>query len=188
MRIVIIDNYDSFTYNLAHLVKELGAEVTVLRNDRFALEELEAYDKILLSPGPGIPSEAGLMPEVIRHYAGRKPILGICLGEQGIGEAFGGTLVNLASVFHGVQTPCRRTANDYLFEGLPVRFPVGRYHSWVVSSALPECLECLAVSQEGQVMALRHRSLDVRGLQFHPESVLTPDGAKIIANWLNHNK
>jgi len=186
MHIVIIDNYDSFTYNLAHLVKEQGAEVTVLRNDRFALDALESYDKILLSPGPGIPSEAGLMPEVIRRYAGRKPILGICLGEQGIGEAFGGTLVNLKKVFHGVQTPCRRTANDYIFEGLPARFPVGRYHSWVVSSSLPECLECLAVSQEGQVMALRHRSLDVRGLQFHPESVLTPDGAKIIANWLNH--
>ena len=187
MRIVIIDNYDSFTYNLAHLVRELGGEVTVLRNDRFALEELEAYDKILLSPGPGIPSEAGLMPEVIRRYAGRKPILGICLGEQGIGEAFGGTLVNLASVFHGVQTPCRRTADDYLFAGLPDEFPVGRYHSWVVDAAtLPAALECTAVSPEGQVMALRHRALDIRGLQFHPESVLTPDGAKIIANWLNH--
>ena len=187
MRIVIIDNYDSFTYNLAHLVRELGGEVTVLRNDRFGLEELEAYDKILLSPGPGIPSEAGLMPEVIRLYAGRKPILGICLGEQGIGEAFGGTLVNLASVFHGVQTPCRRTADDSLFAGLPDEFPVGRYHSWVVDAAtLPACLECTAVSPEGQVMALRHRTLDIRGLQFHPESVLTPDGAKIIANWLNH--
>ena len=187
MRIVIIDNYDSFTYNLAHLVRELGGEVTVLRNDRFGLEELEAYDKILLSPGPGIPSEAGLMPEVIRRYAGRKPILGICLGEQGIGEAFGGTLVNLSSVFHGVQTPCRRVADDYLFAGLPDEFPVGRYHSWVVDAAtLPACLECTAVSPEGQVMALRHRTLDIRGLQFHPESVLTPDGAKIIANWLNH--
>ena len=187
MRIVIIDNYDSFTYNLAHLVRELGGEVTVLRNDRFALEELEAYDKILLSPGPGIPSEAGLMPEVIRRYAGRKPILGICLGEQGIGEAFGGTLVNLSSVFHGVQTPCRRAADDYLFAGMPDEFPVGRYHSWVVDAAtLPACLECTAVSPEGQVMALRHRTLDIRGLQFHPESVLTPDGAKIIANWLNH--
>ena len=170
MRIVIIDNYDSFTYNLAHLVRELGGEVTVLRNDRFALEELEAYDKILLSPGPGIPSEAGLMPEVIRRY-----------------EAFGGTLVNLESVFHGVQTPCRRTAEDYLLAGLPDEFPVGRYHSWVVDAAtLPAALECTAVSPEGQVMALRHRTLDIRGLQFHPESVLTPDGAKIIANWLNH--
>ena len=187
MRIVIIDNYDSFTYNLAHLVKELGAEVTVYRNDRFDLDALEAFDKILLSPGPGIPSEAGLMPEVIRRYAGRKPILGICLGEQAIGEAFGGTLVNLTRVFHGVQTPCRVTAEDYLFAGLPTSFPVGRYHSWVVDAAsLPAALECTAVSPEGQVMALRHRELDIRGLQFHPESVLTPDGAKIISNWLNH--
>ena len=187
MRIVIIDNYDSFTYNLAHLVKELGAEVTVYRNDRFDLDALEAFDKILLSPGPGIPSEAGLMPEVIRRYAGRKPILGICLGEQAIGEAFGGTLVNLTRVFHGVQTPCRVTVEDYLFTGLPETFPVGRYHSWVVDAAsLPAALECTAVSPEGQVMALRHRELDIRGLQFHPESVLTPDGAKIITNWLNH--
>ena len=187
MKIVIIDNYDSFTYNLAHLVKSLGPKVTVLRNDRFKLEELEAFDKIILSPGPGIPSEAGLLLDVIRRYAGVKPILGICLGEQAIGESFGGTLVNLDEVFHGVQTDCRRTADDYLFEGLPARFPIGRYHSWVVDAAtLPDSLECIAVSDEGQVMALRHRTLDIRGLQFHPESVLTPDGATIIANWLNH--
>ena len=187
MDIVLIDNYDSFTYNLAHLAREAGARVSVLRNDRFDLPDLAAFDKILLSPGPGIPSEAGLMPEVIRRYAARKPILGICLGEQAIGEAFGGTLVNLEEVFHGVQTPCRVTADDYLFAGLPDTFPVGRYHSWVVDAAtLPDSLECTAVSPEGQVMALRHRSLDVRGLQFHPESVLTPDGAGILRNWLNH--
>jgi anthranilate synthase component 2 len=187
MRIVMIDNYDSFTYNLVHLVKELGADIRVLRNDRFAPEELEAFDKIMLSPGPGIPSEAGLLPEVIRRYAATKPMLGICLGEQALGEAFGGTLVNLEEVFHGVQTPCRVVADDYLFEGLPAEFPVGRYHSWVVDAAtLPGCLECTAVSPEGQVMALRHRSLDLHGLQFHPESVLTPDGARIISNWLNH--
>ena len=187
MRIAIIDNYDSFTYNLVHLVKEMGAQVCVLRNDRFRLEELEPFDKILLSPGPGIPSEAGLMPALIRRYAGSKPILGVCLGEQAIGEAFGGTLVNLEEVFHGVQTPCRRTADDYLLAGLPAEFPVGRYHSWVVDAAsLPDCLECIAESPEGQVMALRHRSLDLRGVQFHPESVLTPDGARIISNWLNH--
>ena len=187
MRIATIDNYDSFTYNLVHLVKQLGAETCVLRNDRFRPEELEPFDKILLSPGPGIPSEAGLMPEVIRRYASRKPILGICLGEQAIGEAFGGTLVNLEEVFHGVQTPCRRTADDYLFAGLPAEFPVGRYHSWVVDAAtLPACLECIAVSPEGQVMALRHRSLDLRGLQFHPESVLTPDGAVLLSNWIKH--
>lgn len=185
--IVLIDNYDSFTYNLAHLVKELGAAVTVLRNDRFRPEELEPYDGILLSPGPGIPAEAGLMPEVIRAYAGRKPILGICLGEQAIGEAFGGTLVNLDDVFHGVQTPCHIVEDDYIFEGLPRDIMVGRYHSWVVDAAsMPECLEVLASSEEGQVMALRHRTLDLRGIQFHPESVLTPDGRRIISNWLNH--
>ena len=183
----MIDNYDSFTYNLVHLVKELGADIRVFRNDRFAPEELEAFDKIMLSPGPGIPAEAGLMPEVILRYAGSKPMLGICLGEQAIGEAFGGTLVNLEEVFHGVQTSCRLVADDYLFEGLPEEIPVGRYHSWVVDAAtLPGCLECTAVSPEGQVMALRHRSLDLRGQQFHPESVLTPDGARIISNWLNH--
>jgi anthranilate synthase, component II (EC 4.1.3.27) len=187
MKIAIIDNYDSFTYNLAHLVRSLGGTVSVLRNDRFWLDELAAFDKILLSPGPGIPSEAGLMPDVIRRYASDKPILGICLGEQAIGEAFGGTLVNLDSVFHGVQTPCSVVADDYLFAGLPAEFPVGRYHSWVVDAdTMPSCLEATALSPEGQVMALRHRSLDLRGLQFHPESILTPDGETIINNWLNH--
>jgi len=187
MRIAMIDNYDSFTYNLVHLVKELGADIRVFRNDRFHPGQLEPFDKILLSPGPGIPAEAGLMPDVILHYAGSKPILGVCLGEQALGEAFGGTLVNLDEVFHGVQTPCRVVKPDYLFEGLPEEFPVGRYHSWVVDAeTLPACLECTAVSPEGQVMALRHRSLDLRGVQFHPESVLTPDGARIIRNWLNH--
>ena len=187
MRITLIDNYDSFTYNLVHLVKEQGADIRVLRNDRFALEDIADCDKILLSPGPGIPSEAGLLCDVIRHYAGRKPILGVCLGEQAIGEVFGGTLINLERVFHGVQTPCRVASDDYLFAGMPAEFPVGRYHSWVVDAAtLPDCLVCTAVSPEGQVMALRHRSLDVHGLQFHPESVLTPDGARIISNWMNH--
>jgi anthranilate synthase component 2 len=187
MNIVLIDNYDSFTYNLSHLVKELGAQVTVYRNDQFRLENLAAYDKILLSPGPGIPEEAGLLLDVIRTYAGRKPILGVCLGEQAIGQSFGGTLVNLPEVFHGVQTPCRLTQPDYLFAGLPEVIQVGRYHSWVVDAAtMPDALEVLAVSDEGQVMALRHRQLDVRGIQFHPESVLTPDGKQIIANWLAH--
>ncbi len=187
MRIAMIDNYDSFTWNLVHLVRESGAEITVFRNDRLSLEDLEPFDKIMLSPGPGIPSEAGLMPEIIHAYATRKPILGICLGEQAIGEAFGGTLVNLEEVFHGVQTPCRRTAEDYLLAGLDECFQVGRYHSWVVDAAtLPGCLEAIALSEEGLVMALRHRELDLRGLQFHPESVLTPDGRRIITNWLNH--
>ena len=187
MKVIMIDNYDSFVYNLVHLVRELGAEITVVRNDQFALEDLEQYDRIMLSPGPGIPSEAGLLQDVIRTYAGRKPMLGICLGEQAIGEVFGGTLVNLDDVFHGVQTPAHIVADDYLFEGLDRDIEVGRYHSWVVDAgSMPECLEITAVSDEGQVMALRHKTLDVRGIQFHPESVLTPEGKKIISNWLNH--
>lgn len=187
MKIVIIDNYDSFTYNLSHLVKELGAEVTVLRNDCFELEDLEAFDKILLSPGPGIPSEAGLLLDVIRTYAGRKPILGVCLGEQAIGEAFGGKLTNLNEVFHGIQSPVKIIASDYLFEGLPQEIPVGRYHSWVVDrEGFPESLEITAISQEGYIMALRHKELDIHGIQFHPESVLTPDGKQMISNWIHH--
>ncbi len=187
MKIVIIDNYDSFTYNLSHLVKELGAEVTVLRNDCFQLTDLEAYDKILLSPGPGIPQEAGLLLEVIRTYVGKKPILGVCLGEQAIGEVFGGKLTNLSEVYHGIQSPIRITASDYLFEGLPEEIPVGRYHSWVVDREnFPDTLEITAVSQEGYIMAIRHKNFDIRGIQFHPESVLTPDGKRIISNWLNH--
>lgn len=188
MKTVIIDNYDSFTYNLSQILQELGAEVTVLRNDKFLLEDLEAYDKIVLSPGPGIPEEAGLLLDVIRSYAGKKPILGICLGEQAIGEVFGGKLVNLFSVFHGIQSPVDLIADDYLFQGLPREIPVGRYHSWVVDKdTLPSCLETLALSKEGYIMALRHREYDIRGIQFHPESVLTPDGKRIMQNWLEHS-
>ena len=184
-KIVIIDNYDSFTYNLSHLVKELGAEVTVVRNDQFELSDLEPYDKIILSPGPGIPSEAGLLLDVIRTYAGRKPILGICLGHQAIGEAFGGQLENLSDVFHGVATPCHIVVDDPIFSGIERDITVGRYHSWVVSNdGLPDCIEVTALSDEGQIMALRHRELNVRGIQFHPESVLTPDGKKMLQNWL----
>ena len=186
MKMVIIDNYDSFTYNLSHLVKELGAEVTVLRNDQFELSALEPFDKIILSPGPGIPSEAGLLPDVIRTYSGRKPILGVCLGHQAIGEAFGAKLENLSEVFHGVATPCRIVADDPIFNGLQREITIGRYHSWVVSTdGLPSCLEVTAVSPEGQIMALRHRTMNVRGIQFHPESVLTPDGKIILKNWLS---
>lgn len=189
MKTVIIDNYDSFTYNLSQILQELGAEVTVLRNDKFRLEDLTAYDNIVLSPGPGIPEEAGLLLDVIHIYADKKPILGICLGEQAIGEAFGGKLVNLSTVFHGVQTPAKIIADDYIFQGLPNEIPVGRYHSWVVDAAsLPPCLETLAVSHEGYIMALRHRNYDIRGIQFHPESVLTPDGKQIIRNWLEHKR
>lgn len=185
MKIVIIDNYDSFTYNLSHLVKALGTQVTVLRNDQFALEDLEPYAKIILSPGPGIPSEAGRLLDVIRTYAGRKPILGVCLGHQAIGEVFGGRLENLSDVFHGVATPCHIVADDPLFSGIDRDITVGRYHSWVVArEGLPNCLEVTAVSDEGQIMALRHKELNVRGIQFHPESVLTPDGKKMLQNWL----
>ena len=186
MRIVIIDNYDSFTYNLAHLVKSLGAEVTVLRNDRFALEELEAFEKIILSPGAGIPTEAGQLLDVIRTYAGRKPMLGVCLGHQAIGEVFGARLENLSDVFHGVATEGVQFGVDPIFQGLPERIVMGRYHSWVVSrEGFPDSLEITAISDEGQIMALRHREFDLHGIQFHPESVLTPDGAVLLRNWLN---
>ena len=185
MKIVIIDNYDSFTYNLSHLVKELGAEVTVLRNDQFELSDLEPYSKIILSPGPGIPSEAGLLCDVIRTYAGKKPILGVCLGHQAIGEVFGAKLENLSDVFHGVATPCHIVADDPIFSGISRDITIGRYHSWVVSHEnFPDCLEVTAVSDEGQIMALRHRELNVRGIQFHPESVLTPEGKKMLQNFL----
>ncbi|MCQ2204017.1 MAG: aminodeoxychorismate/anthranilate synthase component II [Bacteroidales bacterium] len=187
MKVVIIDNYDSFTYNLSHLLKELGAEVTVYRNDCFEMSQLEAFDKIVLSPGPGIPSEAGLLLKVIETYAGKKPMLGVCLGHQAIGEFFGGKLTNLSDVFHGVKTPATIVGDDYIFEGLPSEIEVGRYHSWVVDTKdFPSCLEITATSNEGQVMALRHKTYDVHGIQFHPESVLTPDGAKIVGNWLKH--
>lgn len=185
MKIVIIDNYDSFTYNLSHLVKELGADVTVVRNDQFELPELEQFDKIILSPGPGIPEEAGLLLDVIRTYKGRKPMLGVCLGHQAIGEVFGAKLINLSDVYHGVQTEGTQLGNDPIFEGLPERIKMGRYHSWVVDhSTLPSCLEVTATTDDGMIMALRHKDYDIHGIQFHPESVLTPDGRTIVDNWL----
>lgn len=169
------------------MLEEEGANVTVWRNDCFKLEDVAAFDKIVLSPGPGIPSEAGLLLQVIEHYADSKPILGVCLGEQAIGEYFGGTLYNLPQVFHGVQTPAHIVANDYLFDGIAHDMQVGRYHSWVVKSEnLPDCLEVTTISDEGQVMALKHRTFDVHGIQFHPESILTPCGRQIIANFVNH--
>ena len=187
MKIVIIDNYDSFTYNLSHLLKELGAEVEVVRNDKFELKDLEQYDKIVLSPGPGIPSEAGLLLDVIRTYAGRKPILGVCLGHQAIGEVFGASLENLKEVYHGVQTEGTQLGNDYIFDGLPERVMMGRYHSWVVvKDSVPECLEVTAMSDDGEIMAMRHRQYDIHGIQFHPESVLTPEGKTIVGNFLKH--
>ena len=187
IKTIIIDNYDSFTYNLSHLLKELGADVTVVRNDKFKIEDLERYDKIVLSPGPGIPSEAGLMPQVIKAYAGRKPILGICLGHQAIGEAFGAKLLNIGNVVHGVATPAHITVQEYIFEGLPTDLEVGRYHSWVVDeNGLPDCLEITGRSDDGYIMSIRHKEYDIRGIQYHPESVLTPKGKDIINNWLNH--
>lgn len=185
MKIVIIDNYDSFTYNLSHLVKELGADVTVVRNDQFELPELEQFDKIILSPGPGIPEEAGLLLDVIRTYKGRKPMLGVCLGHQAIGEVFGAKLINLSDVYHGVQTEGTQLGNDPIFDGLPERIKMGRYHSWVVDNrTLPSCLEVTATTDDGMIMALRHKDYDIHGIQFHPESVLTPDGRTIVDNWL----
>lgn len=184
-RVVIIDNYDSFTYNLAHLVKQLGAKVEVFRNDQFTLNQLERFTKIILSPGPGIPEEAGLLMDVIRTYAGRKPMLGVCLGHQAIAEVFGGKLVNLKEVYHGIATEGTQFGNDPIFSGLPKRIVIGRYHSWVVDRAgFPDCLEVTAMSDDGQIMALRHRNYNIHGIQFHPESVLTPEGATIVRNWL----
>ena len=192
MKIVIIDNYDSFTYNLAHLIKELGAEVVVYRNDQPEVQALIdnadniEFDKIVLSPGPGIPSEAGLLLDVIRTFAGKKPVLGVCLGHQAIAEVFGAKLINLSDVFHGVATVGTQLGNDIVFSGLPMSIVMGRYHSWVVSrDNFPECLEITAESEGGQIMALRHKEYDIHGIQFHPESVLTPDGRKMINNWLN---
>ena len=188
MRILVFDNYDSFTYNLVHLVEKLlQQKVEVHRNDRIPLEKVKDYDKIILSPGPGVPSEAGLLLPLIREYAASKSILGVCLGHQAIGEAFGGKLVNLSTVYHGVATPVKVLKPGALFEGLPETMEVGRYHSWVVSDeGWPEELEVTARDEKGYVMGLRHRSLDVQGVQFHPESVLTPLGEKILANWLKN--
>ncbi len=186
MKIVIIDNYDSFTYNLASLVHVVsGQQPDVLRNDVFKMEDLSIYDKIILSPGPGIPEEAGLLLDVIREYAGHKSILGVCLGHQAIGEAFGGKIVNIDKVFHGIATPIHHDNIDDLFAGLPSTITVGRYHSWVIDrDNLPEELEITATDDEGLIMAVRHRTLDVKGVQFHPESILTPDGKTILQNWI----
>lgn len=186
MKILVFDNYDSFTYNLVHLVEKImGEKVDVYRNDQISLDKVAAYDKIILSPGPGVPSEAGLLISLIKQYAPTKSILGVCLGHQAIGEAFGGKLVNLTEVYHGVALPIKVVSNDRLFEDMPHRFEVGRYHSWVVSEEnFPEALEITAVDDHGYIMALRHKTYDVLGVQFHPESVLTPDGEKILRNWL----
>ena len=185
MKLLIFDNYDSFTYNIVHAVRELGIEPDVRRNDCIALDDIAGYDKIIISPGPGIPSEAGILPELLKRYAPVKPILGVCLGEQAIGECFGAKLENLSRVYHGIRSTISIIRPDYIFEGLSDRIEVGRYHSWVVSREdFPECLEITAVSDDGNIMALRHKTYDVRGVQFHPESILTPDGMTIISNWI----
>ena len=184
-KVFVIDNYDSFTYNLVHYLEELDCEVTVKRNDQFELDELENYPLILLSPGPGIPEESGLLKAAIERYAPSKKILGICLGQQAIGEVFGGQLINLDKVYHGIATPVKVVEEDVLFNDLPKQFDIGRYHSWVVAAPLPEVLEITSVDEEGKVMSLRHKEYDVRAVQYHPESILTPQGKKILENWIN---
>ncbi|AUC80711.1 aminodeoxychorismate/anthranilate synthase component II [Lacinutrix sp. Bg11-31] len=185
-KVLVIDNYDSFTYNLVHYLEDLGCKVTVKRNDKLTLEEVNAFDKIVLSPGPGIPDEAGLLKAIIKQYAPTKSILGVCLGQQAIAEVFGGSLVNLDTVFHGVATKVDITVdNESLFKGMEKTIEVGRYHSWVVNANLPEQLEATSFDKNGQVMSLRHRLYDVKGVQYHPESVLTPNGKQILENWIN---
>lgn len=191
MKILVFDNYDSFTYNLVHLVEKiLHTKVEVHRNDQIPLEKVKDYDKIILSPGPGIPSEAGLLLPLIKEYAPSKSILGVCLGHQAIGESFGGKLTNLSKVFHGVATPIeileysKHSDND-VFNDITSTLEVGRYHSWVVSEeGFPEDLEITSKDAEGYIMGLRHKNFDVQGVQFHPESVLTPMGEKLLSNWL----
>lgn len=188
MKVLVLDNYDSFTYNLVHLVKKLGygAKMDVVRNDKISLDAVEEYDSILLSPGPGIPSEAGIMPELIKRYAPSKKILGVCLGHQAIAEAFGGTLLNLPEPVHGVATSIKiSSSNEPIFRGLPAEFKAARYHSWVVvPKSMPSELEVTAVDYEGQIMALRHRKFNVKGVQFHPESILTEHGETMLRTWL----
>ena len=185
-KVLVIDNYDSFTYNLVHYLEDLNCDVTVVRNDKLTLDDVEPFDKIVLSPGPGIPDEAGLLKPIIKRFAPTKSILGVCLGQQAIGEVFGGSLINLDDVYHGVATKVNITVDDEsLFAGMDKEIEVGRYHSWVVNPNLPDCLEATSVDVNGQVMSLRHKVYDVKGVQYHPESVLTPNGKQILRNWIN---
>ena len=186
MRVLVIDNYDSFVFNLVHYLEELGCEVIVKRNDQITLEEADCYTKILLSPGPGIPNEAGLLKQIIKKYATTKSIFGVCLGQQAIGEVFGGTLINLDKVFHGVSTQVKVVAQDILYDQMPETFFVGRYHSWVLQNPLPKDLIITSVDDNGHIMSLKHRKYDIRGVQYHPESVLTPLGKKILKNWIDN--
>jgi anthranilate synthase component 2 len=185
MKVLVIDNYDSFTYNLVHYLEDLNCDVTVVRNDKLTLEDVKPFDKIVLSPGPGVPDEAGLLKAIIETYAPTKSILGVCLGQQAIGEVFGGSLINLDEVYHGVATKVNICVDDEsLFKGMEKEIEVGRYHSWVVNPNLPSVLEATSFDANGQVMSLRHREYDVKGVQYHPESVLTPNGKQILKNWL----
>ncbi len=188
MKILVFDNYDSFTYNLVHLVEKVcDHKVEVFRNDKIDLEKIREYDKILLSPGPGLPKEAGILLEVIKTYASSKDILGVCLGLQAIGEAFGGKLKNLESVYHGIATPVQLTKEDVLFKDCPKEFKAGRYHSWVVDSKeLPDCFDITATDETGNIMAMKHKQYKVKGVQFHPESILSEYGEQIISNWINN--
>ena len=188
MKILVLDNYDSFTYNLVHIIRELGYPVDIYRNDKISLEDVNKYDKIMLSPGPGIPDEAGIMKQVIREYGPKKSILGICLGHQGIGEVFGATLYNIPKVLHGVTSTTEVTERDeYLFNGVSDKFQSTHYHSWAVrADSITPDLKVTAVNDEGLVMGLRHVRYDVKGLQFHPESIMTPEGPKMIAHWLKN--
>jgi len=188
MKILVIDNYDSFTYNLVHALKKFeGVAVEVKRNDEVAEGEPDLYDKIVFSPGPGLPEEAGSMLSIIKNYAGKKPMLGVCLGHQAIGESFGGTLQNMNNVLHGIATPITVVSKSYLFNGLPDTFDAGRYHSWIVEKeSLPSVLEITSTDKEGRIMSFQHREFDIQGVQFHPESILTPLGEKILENWVRH--
>lgn len=186
MKILVLDNYDSFTYNLVYIVRQLGYgnAMDVFRNDKISLEDVDKYDKIILSPGPGVPSEAGIMPELLKKYGSTKPILGVCLGHQAIGEAFGGSLINLSEVLHGVASKVT-VQKDLLFDQIPDTFSIGRYHSWVIDeSTLSPDLEVIARTPDLQIMAVRHKKYNVRGVQFHPESILTENGVQIMKNWL----
>ena len=184
-KILMLDNYDSFTYNLVHYLEDLNCEVTVKRNDQLSLEEVDEFNEIVLSPGPGIPDEAGLLKPIIKTYAATKRIFGVCLGQQAIGEVFGGTLVNLDQVYHGVATSITIIEDDYIYEGMPKNIEVGRYHSWVVDQKLPDTLIATSVDENGQIMSLKHKEYDVRAVQYHPESVLTPYGKQLLKNWLD---
>lgn len=190
MNLLVLDNYDSFTYNLVQYIQEiLGHDIDVIRNDQMTVAEVAQYDAIILSPGPGVPKDAGIMPDLIKEYAHQKAIFGVCLGHQAIGEAFGGEVYNLSQVYHGIETPMEVTNSDILFDNIPEKFNAGRYHSWSVKKEnLPDCFEITAEAEDGTIMAMRHKSYNVRGVQFHPESVMTEHGKRMLRNWLEYQQ